>query len=537
MNDRQLRDKYGQTLLGRLRLELFKRISSSEAIPSAEEQLHFLLDKYRSNPAVGKIYRAILLLKETHHVESNEVEIPSDVSNLLVRLEREPLKPEHFVELHGVSSSPIGVLVTQSRLRPSGFVYELTIFHDETLLQHVGRMEARACIEEPRPPFAVLAEDGFESFGIDDIGANDMLSHATVALSILAQRTGLQQVELERIGTLPQLVPPLDRVFYRLVRNAYLGTTQCAIANIPMNAIKPYSSEFCLTFPIELIRTIADDILTRPEKSLRIVVYWDGDSFVMSDDYGPYLAYRRLGYNEIPAVLIGDVPGFIVPTAFGGAELFPPFGVVPDIRQEQPLDESGLDQLIDEYVREPEASLNPAVASLYTLYFILAEIVSDPNASEADIHRFLSSYPMLVAPAGFDMRSEVRLGKDYRVDLLLQFRDVERQILLIELERADIEIFTKKGRPRAEITHATQQVEDWLRWWRENPGQIPKGLNESAVPKGAVVAGRSKNMDQNTRRRLTHLNLNRNVKVITYDDLLIRLEGLIRQLERLDSRP
>jgi hypothetical protein len=131
--------------------------------------------------------------------------------------------------------------------------------------------------------------------------------------------------------------------------------------------------------------------------------------------------------------------------------------------------------------------------------------------------------------------SEVCLGKDYRVDLVIQYKLDERRLLLIELEKAGLPIFTKSGRLRSHVTHAIQQVEDWMQWWLEHPTNIPAALDGSIPPDGLVVIGRNISMDERSKRRLVHLNHNRRVKLITYDDLLDRIEALIERLEAVEK--
>ena len=106
---------------------------------------------------------------------------------------------------------------------------------------------------------------------------------------------------------------------------------------------------------------------------------------------------------------------------------------------------------------------------------------------------------------------------------------------MVELENANLQLFTKSGRPRAHVTHAIQQVEDWLRWWQENSNEETNELlllDKSIHPEGLVVIGRSKDFSEEDSKRLLHLNSNRRVKVITYDDLLDNLENLILNLEK-----
>ena len=175
------------------------------------------------------------------------------------------------------------------------------------------------------------------------------------------------------------------------------------------------------------------------------------------------------------------------------------------------------------------------IAELYSLFVRLAFMLKDPTTKEKQLHEFLLSYPSILDPYGSCIMSEVRLENKYRIDLVIQYKLEEKQLLLIELERASLSIFTKKGRLRASVIHAVQQVEDWIRWWRENPNSIPRAFDGSIPPQGLVVIGRAMNLDDESKRRLNHLNYNRLVKIITYDELLDRIENLANSLEALQK--
>ncbi len=165
----------------------------------------------------------------------------------------------------------------------------------------------------------------------------------------------------------------------------------------------------------------------------------------------------------------------------------------------------------------------------------LTDLIRAANTKERHLHEFLLNNPIALDSYGLQVMSEVRLGKQYRVDLIFQYSFANRRVMLVELERADIPIFTKQGRLRWNVTHAVQQVEDWLRWWKENPSMVPKPLDSSIPVDGLVVIGRSEGMDEDTKRRLLHLNNNRKVKVITYDDLLEQIKALITNLEDAEA--
>ena len=62
----------------------------------------------------------------------------------------------------------------------------------------------------------------------------------------------------------------------------------------------------------------------------------------------------------------------------------------------------------------------------------------------------------------------------------------------------------------------------------------PKGLDATIPVEGLVVIGRNRDLTDQDKRRLLHLNNTRDVKLITYDGLLEKLEILIQNLESLE---
>jgi hypothetical protein len=148
-----------------------------------------------------------------------------------------------------------------------------------------------------------------------------------------------------------------------------------------------------------------------------------------------------------------------------------------------------------------------------------AEAMGTP---EKLLHRLLKSSPVALDAYGQRFSSEVN-----RVDLVIQYGLPDRRIALVEPERASHAIFTRKGRLRAHIGHAVQQVEDWMRWWREHPSEVPEPFDASIPIEGLVVVGRSRDLSDDDQRRLLHINSGQRVKIVTYDDLLERLEQLI----------
>ena len=127
--------------------------------------------------------------------------------------------------------------------------------------------------------------------------------------------------------------------------------------------------------------------------------------------------------------------------------------------------------------------------------------------------------------------------------------DPSPSVAFIEIERADIPLFTKSGDPSAQLTHAIRQVQDWKNWVKKNRSyfhsvlqqlvaeEMPDGKPErghywgrNRIKEGVVygfhdeyivIAGRRHTMDMSTRLRLAQMNHDlHDIRIITYDVLL-----------------
>lgn len=536
-----VRSSFNETVLGRLKLKLLESISGdAEVMPSSQTIRHFIAEQYRSNASVGRLYLKIITQKSTNSIDYHQLPEPRDLHRLLRLLDENPLHKSFFFEIWNCPSelSPsLGVLVYCEPLAVGGYVYIVTLFDDRAFPDHfVGRAEVRSSQIEPEPAFSILEDGGYTTLSWHNIKTDSFGAFLVRILNYVYDnrpRHLIPMSELEKFDLLEieRLNPPEDKRLMELLRSVHEGDTECAEAKAQLSLIKPHSLDFCLSFPQEVI----DDTVKRIEdgKSSRLLVYWYEGTLVMSDDYSYYLAYRKMDYSEVPIVVIGPFPKNLIQcTRVGGPELIPPLGITQD------TDTSLLSPALKEFELERrlhEDNASPEISSLFALFMLLAELIQDSRTKERELHEFLLKHPVAIDTYGIRVQTEVRLGASYRIDLVIEYGLADRRLTLIELENARASIFTSKGRPRAKVTHATQQVEDWLRWLRENPKRLPFPLDGSAPADGLVVIGQSVDFDDDTKRRLLSLNHDRKVKVITYDDLLDRLMSLIRLLENKES--
>jgi hypothetical protein len=326
----------------------------------------------------------------------------------------------------------------------------------------------------------------------------------------------------------PSLTPPLDAELQSLLAGLFKGTVECTEAVIPFGMIVPKDAQHALDLPSFGIAA-ADGALDAG-KQLKLLVYWNGERFVVSDDYALYMAYRARHVTSVPVVILGKVPSSVSPIRSGGYELLPPALIAasaPPASAEAKAARRWWRDVYSSALRQPSES----TLQLHVLAMQLAELVARSSTAERDIHEFLLEHPQIFDVYGTRVRSEVRFGSSYRADLVVEYGASDRRIELIELERASHPIFTSKGRLRHAVEYAGQQVEDWIRWWREHSAEVPPPFDASVPLSGAVVVGRSRDLSVDDRKRLLHINDGRRVKILTYDDLLDRIDRVIAMTE------
>jgi hypothetical protein len=527
-----LRTHLSGSLLGRLRLLIWRDIAGAEGVyPGQQRMVNALLARLRDSIAAGHILSSVLSLASYHEIRFPELSPPNDIGALLSYLQDRPFTTPLFTEVTGCPPpipSTLGILVSCSSAADGGYVYEVAVIAEEGFPESIlGFIVVRANRESPSPPFSVLKPGGYERFPVSDWHAHPLLA---VSLCLLNALPIIQPDELKvPIGALrprEDLRPPHDDFLQHLIDQALQGQLPCTRALVSLDSVRPLDLDFCLSFPLNIVNAFARRI--SGERPTALLVYWQGGSFVMSDDYPAYLAYRKLGSSRVPVTILGDFPGSAAEVVeVGGADLIPPVGVVVHDDYEslpRPLKELMLDQ------RLADLRLPPAPTELIAVFAGMARLLQNPATTERQLQNFFVRHPVALDAYGLKLVSEVALGRRYRIDLVVQHGLMHEQVQLIELESPSAQIFTKSGRLRAKVVHACQQIDDWLRWWRENPGSVPSPFDSSISPEGLVVVGRKPSLDEDAISRLIHLNSTRRIKVVTYDDLLDRIEYLIRSL-------
>ncbi|MEI8013934.1 MAG: Shedu immune nuclease family protein [Nitrospira sp.] len=150
---------------------------------------------------------------------------------------------------------------------------------------------------------------------------------------------------------------------------------------------------------------------------------------------------------------------------------------------------------------------------------------------EEPVHQFLKSHPELLCPTMEQSWSKLPFG-DRISDFV--FREPHNDYELVELEAPMRELFRKDGQQREELTHAINQILDWLQYIANNKKKVESELGLQGIstnPRTLIFIGRSASLTEQNRRKLSTIQASQNkLRILTYDDLLA---GARSNLERI----
>ena len=106
-------------------------------------------------------------------------------------------------------------------------------------------------------------------------------------------------------------------------------------------------------------------------------------------------------------------------------------------------------------------------------------LLCDKTCKERHYQRFIAEHAgFLFSPEWHSalILSKIRLGSEYEVDFVIPHDRASLGLTyeLIEIESPHSTPYTKHGDPSARLTHAVQQVQNWMVWLNANPGQAKR---------------------------------------------------------------
>lgn len=491
--------------------------------PDVDEILSWVRNCYRENPLIGDIARAMFVINVDLVVADAELPTPDEVLRDLHRLEKLKLDREFFVS-STFEGRPCGVLFRRSEMVDGGVIFEITVFGREGLSGKVGQLNLQLSSTRPEPFISMCTEEGWVRFERE---------HALQVTHIMFLLQCLYQYKKYLYPVLPlnSIVDyrkdrPRDNPYLvQLITRAYHDQVACTRVMVDLAIVQPRDIDYAL-------RVLDEDIsrfLTHA-RTTDILLYEENGALVMDDDYIVYMACRALDLTRVKAVIVGafDQP-FAEVIEVGGRELIPPVGVT---RGDNRSRRGSVDK--QHLLQRKLSALRPKVSqsARFERNFIeLCRLLGRVGTREKDLHRFLKQHTQVLDSHVAAVYSEVRIGK-YRADLVLQYRQSDKRVVLVELEPHSAQIFTKRNSQRHKVTHAVQQVQDWIREIHNNTSNLPQWLAGNYTAEGMVVIGRSKDLTQVQKDTLMIHNAKSDIKILTYDDLLERFHRLIEVVDK-----
>lgn len=162
---------------------------------------------------------------------------------------------------------------------------------------------------------------------------------------------------------------------------------------------------------------------------------------------------------------------------------------------------------------------------------LLAEFETLLDGPEEPVHQFLKKHPELLCPTADRKWSKLRFG-DRISDFV--FREAPNDYLLVEIEAPISDIFRQDGQQREELTHAINQISDWVQYIEDNRTEVEASLGLvgiSTSPRTLVVIGRAATLSEENRRKITTIqNQHGKLRILTYDDMLASARANLQRI-------
>ncbi len=192
--------------------------------------------------------------------------------------------------------------------------------------------------------------------------------------------------------------------------------------------------------------------------------------------------------------------------------------------------------------KNPEGRFSLTTERMYTKR-ALETIVKDfrvlivkKGVKESELQSFIENNPIVLNCFSPQLiQPKARVGNFYETDFVIQ--NTKNELLLIEIEKPETSLFKNNGDQHHQLTHAFDQIENWLLEARKDRFGFIRNLkmNEVSIDKttnirGVLIAGRTKDKEFEF---LEKIRLRGNIDFYTYDELLHCLVETIRSMDAL----
>lgn len=191
--------------------------------------------------------------------------------------------------------------------------------------------------------------------------------------------------------------------------------------------------------------------------------------------------------------------------------------------------------LLKENIETELQKLNNAQRTLGLLKVAISELqqaLEIPMRNENELQRILTQNPILFGLEYSRIIPKHQLGSDYELDYALeQYSGI---IDFVEIEASSHKLYTNAGNPSKDLVHAEQQAIDWINWVETNNSYARNKLKTLFAPKAFIIIGRSKDLTDKDVESLRRRNkiFNNALIILTFDDLLVKAQTVLRVLEK-----
>lgn len=155
---------------------------------------------------------------------------------------------------------------------------------------------------------------------------------------------------------------------------------------------------------------------------------------------------------------------------------------------------------------------------------------------EEQLQAFLKAHPFVIHPSA-RVIAKRKLGEDFVTDFVVaSTTSAGTHYTLVEIEKQSLPILTRDGSLSHYTRHAFKQTREWDAWLESHKTYLRSKLPGFETPRYLIVIGRS--IDLTTSQKLLLRSYNREfatTELLTYDDLVIRLETTIENLRQLSN--
>lgn len=158
-------------------------------------------------------------------------------------------------------------------------------------------------------------------------------------------------------------------------------------------------------------------------------------------------------------------------------------------------------------------------------------LLSDAQKEE-ELQLFIKQNPIVLHPTA-ELIPKKKLGEDFVTDFVLVTpSDQGPSYTLVEIEKSSYPILLQDNSLSSQTNHAIKQTRDWDVWLEKNKSYLQGKLPGFETPLYLVVIGRGNVLDDTSKAYLRSYNRDwKNIELLTYDDVLVRFNGVIKAIE------